>query len=1055
MINWLGSTLGSALDLNLVTSVVSDTLTNNKSSSNSNTALLAQSTSDAVSDEFAAFITKIGKTRCRESENETVLSMKEALKEKLEDPLLINNRLEMKDVLLRLIYCEMLGHSIDQFGSIHLVNFIALNDLTLYEKRLSYLAAGLILHRKHEMILLIINSIQKDLRSKRYMIVLSALIAASKLLNYETIPAVLPFVIPLLKHQRSEVRKKAISTLHAFYNIEKEESDDVESYNGTYLQYIDTMLNDFDPMVLSATICFLSDYVADCHVRLIKEKKNSSSTESQGQKTIDPKVLKLTSYVVSIFNQIIEYNIEQDYMYSKLPAPWFQIKILQVFTLLGRQNKSTSQELYELIRTAYKKAERAENATGIAIMFQCVKTAINIYPSQHMLQFIYDSVTRFIWNNDMKVPNIRYTALEMLRMVLRYNTELVALHQEMIIDSLSSNDETIQKLTSRLLTRMANQSNTKTILDRLIKYLAYVISVNDIFMAEELVANIRNIFDRFTDDYYWYVEIVVDFLKAVGDEKNTKNQPLIEDQVVNIIVKNILDETKLDEELGPFIIERYYKLLYDQVYTDSKLFPNCLFTVIVYVLRGLSSYVDDHKENEEEPSKENIIELFLSLINSSLYFDSRLKSCIISSSMEVYLKIKSPDDLGERITSALLPLKNSRHEDVFERTYQLMSLCEFDNPKSLNDLDELIYSEENTKVDSSLSFLQSYVESLKEEGLPVYSQELKEEVMEKQKLLTHKRHSKKKDLIIVIDKVEPVEINFKGDDLDTRIRNSKKVWSQEDCLEETPNRVEEESETIKAMKAKIKKKRLQKEMEEKQKEEEEKKNLTEEEKTGEEESMSDGNNSETTKEDEKEEVKTTEPEKVAKEKTIEKVQTPQTPQFIPIPFPYPSYDPAQMASFYQYPQAFQMPYGQQIPGQPLQYVYVPPTNSQLMQMMQMPHQPFPFMPVNQINQGSGSPQFGYPVSQQVPGHVFQPIRPATPNNPTIQPVFPNQVVQQTHPIQQTEAITEVPKAVEEVKESIEDVEQQVQKEEEEQDVSPTTESNEENQDSELIINMTC
>ena len=68
----------------------------------------------------------------------------------------------MKEYLVRLMYCEMLGHEVS-FGYIHAVKFT--QHSSLFEKRVGYLAVGTLLHEDHELILLLVNTIQRDLKS--------------------------------------------------------------------------------------------------------------------------------------------------------------------------------------------------------------------------------------------------------------------------------------------------------------------------------------------------------------------------------------------------------------------------------------------------------------------------------------------------------------------------------------------------------------------------------------------------------------------------------------------------------------------------------------------------------------------------------------------------------------------------------------------------------------------------------------------------------------------------------------------------------------------------
>ena len=68
----------------------------------------------------------------------------------------------MKEYIVRLVYCEMLGHEVE-FGYIHAVKFASETNPSW--KRIGYLAVSLLLNESHELILLLINTLQRDLRS--------------------------------------------------------------------------------------------------------------------------------------------------------------------------------------------------------------------------------------------------------------------------------------------------------------------------------------------------------------------------------------------------------------------------------------------------------------------------------------------------------------------------------------------------------------------------------------------------------------------------------------------------------------------------------------------------------------------------------------------------------------------------------------------------------------------------------------------------------------------------------------------------------------------------
>lgn len=56
----------------------------------------------------------------------------------------------------------------------------------------------------------------------------------------------------------------------------------------------------------------------------------------------------VNSFVV-ILKQIIDHRLPKDYDYHRLPAPWIQIRILEVLSYLGADDKTCSEQMYEIL----------------------------------------------------------------------------------------------------------------------------------------------------------------------------------------------------------------------------------------------------------------------------------------------------------------------------------------------------------------------------------------------------------------------------------------------------------------------------------------------------------------------------------------------------------------------------------------------------------------------------------------------------------------------------------------------------------------------------------
>eukprot|EP01062_Namystynia_karyoxenos_P082700 TRINITY_DN9373_c0_g1_i1.p1 TRINITY_DN9373_c0_g1~~TRINITY_DN9373_c0_g1_i1.p1 ORF type:complete len:1319 (+),score=321.64 TRINITY_DN9373_c0_g1_i1:97-3957(+) len=125
---------------------------------------------------------------------------------------------ELGDCLVTALCCETLGHCAD-FAYIHAVNLTALPDVPLRLKRLGYLLCGLCLPPGDERLLLLVNNIQKDLRSEESGTVAIALAACVRVITEDSWPVVCDQVWRCLEHRDNLVRKRAMLALQHFHRL--------------------------------------------------------------------------------------------------------------------------------------------------------------------------------------------------------------------------------------------------------------------------------------------------------------------------------------------------------------------------------------------------------------------------------------------------------------------------------------------------------------------------------------------------------------------------------------------------------------------------------------------------------------------------------------------------------------------------------------------------------------------------------------------------------------------------------------------------------------------
>ncbi|XP_075016164.1 AP-4 complex subunit epsilon-1 isoform X2 [Calonectris borealis] len=262
----------------------------------------------------------------------------------------------MKECMVRLIYCEMLGYE-SSFGYIHAIKLAQQGNLL--EKRVGYLAVSLFLHENHELLLLLVNTVVKDLQSTNLVEVCMALTVVSQIFPREMIPAVLPLIEDKLQHSKEIIRRKAVQALYKFYLIAPNQ---VQHIHDKFRK----ALCDRDAGVMAASL----------HIYLQMIKENSSGYKD------------LTGSFVTILKQVVGGKLPIDFNYHSVPAPWLQIQLLRILGLLGKDDPRTSELMYDVLDESLRRAEINHNITyGLKALTYVIQQDPNL-ALQHQMTII-------------------------------------------------------------------------------------------------------------------------------------------------------------------------------------------------------------------------------------------------------------------------------------------------------------------------------------------------------------------------------------------------------------------------------------------------------------------------------------------------------------------------------------------------------------------------------------------------------------------------------------------------------------------------------------------
>lgn len=198
-----------------------------------------------LSKELLDLVKSIGESRSKQEEDKIITAEATILKQKFMERNLPEKK--MRELLIRAIYVEMLGHDAS-FSHIHAVNLTQSKNLLV--KRIGYLACSLFIDKSNDLIILMIATIQKDLQSKNYLEVLAALTVLSKLNHQHIIAAVSEVVGTLMQHTHEMIRKKAVMVMVNF--------NKVQSAPG-FEEKMKRALCDRDPQVMAASLNYFLD----------------------------------------------------------------------------------------------------------------------------------------------------------------------------------------------------------------------------------------------------------------------------------------------------------------------------------------------------------------------------------------------------------------------------------------------------------------------------------------------------------------------------------------------------------------------------------------------------------------------------------------------------------------------------------------------------------------------------------------------------------------------------------------------------------------------------
>lgn len=626
-----------------------------------------------LSKDFFDLVKAIGESKSKQQEDSIIVDEVATLKKRMVEAQVTKKK--MKELLIRLVYVEMLGHDAS-FGYIKAIELAASKNLV--QKRVGYLCSGLCLAPSHEFRFMLVNQLQQDMASANYLEVAAALSATLRLATADMIPALVDRVVKLGAHGKELVRKKVAMALHRFYQLDK---NAVEHLGDAMRR----TLCDKDPSVMCAALCLLHDMIADEAV----------------------KFKELVPSFVSILKQVVEHRLPRDFDYHRIPAPWAQLRLLRILGQLGRADQRASEGMYEVLSDVMRRADAGINA-GYAIVYECVRTITAIYPNTTLLDEAAKSISRFLASEN---NNLKYLGITGLAQVVEQHPRYAAQHQLAVIECLEDVDDTLKRKTLDLLYRMINPVNVEFIAQKLLSSLE---TSTDEFLRSALVSRLCTAAERFAPSNEWYVTTVIKVLQLAGDLV----KPDVAQNLVALIAEN---DDEDDSSLRATAVDECAAML------EWESVPEQLLHILAWILGEYGTLCSSLSLDDLASSLAD-----LCADDARLRASTRARALLLGAVVKTTVRCVEHRDLSSETLAKVLGLAakytSSADLDLQQRSLEALAVLDLDVSVQVDVLpydasleDPFQLEEAALQGDDALGFLDQFVASALAAGAPPYA----------------------------------------------------------------------------------------------------------------------------------------------------------------------------------------------------------------------------------------------------------------------------------------------------------------------------------------------
>lgn len=547
------------------------------------------------------FIKSVRKSKTIASERATIRKESAHIRSSFRDPLMDNDRRNKN--IQKLIYLYILGEP-THFGQVECLKL--LSSPRIFDKRIGYMATMLIFDENQDILTLLTNSLDLDLKSTDMFVVNLALSALGNVASNELAKDLYPQVEKLLKSTLSFIKKKAVLVAAKLIEMEPTLSE-------IFLPYIPQLLNEKDHGVLLSTLYLIET--------IFKFDKSSH---------VD--IFKSIPKVLTHLNFLISMGYSPDYDVKGVPDPFLLVSLLKTLRIIMVDiNQENLEKFNDILTQVCAKFETTRGGPSHAILYECVKTIFSINSDSSLKILGVNILSKFLTQKD---NNIKYVALNTLLNVIDYEPLAVQRHRTIIVACLNDMDISIRRRSIELIFGIMNKQNVKLLTAEIMKYL----QKGDDDELKDYITNqlTINLIKFSNDDKKWLVLNLIAILKTCGNFCNDNVLSIILAKLIqsgqgDLIIKELIDLNKqLFDQYGLSLITIWCIGEYSNLIQESKLID------MIKLILEVSSFTVYQRDQIKLYSLNSMIKMSINVKTNS----TELKRLIASFENDINLQVQ-------------------------------------------------------------------------------------------------------------------------------------------------------------------------------------------------------------------------------------------------------------------------------------------------------------------------------------------------------------------------------------------------------------------------------